>query len=52
MLLLHPRPPALALPACPAALVIMSLGALKGWKAMFGHLLAKDRLPFTGCARP
>lgn len=31
-----------------AALLIASLGALKGWKAMFGHLLSKERLPFAG----
>lgn len=34
------------LPA-PAALVSASLGALKGWKTMFGHLASRDRLPFT-----
>lgn len=31
-----------------SALLIASLGALKGWKAMFGHLLDKERLPFAG----
>ncbi|KAL4443703.1 hypothetical protein ABPG75_011440 [Micractinium tetrahymenae] len=31
-----------------SALLIASLGALKGWKAMFGHLLSKERLPFAG----
>ncbi|PSC72906.1 transport SFT2-like [Micractinium conductrix] len=31
-----------------SALLIASLGALKGWKAMFGHLLEKERLPFAG----
>ena len=41
----HPRP-------CPAALCICSLGALKGWKTMFGHLLSKERLPFAGGACP
>lgn len=31
-----------------SALCICSLGALKGWKTMFGHLLSKERLPFAG----
>jgi hypothetical protein len=31
-----------------SALCICSLGALKGWKNMFGHLLSKERLPFAG----
>ncbi|EFN58256.1 hypothetical protein CHLNCDRAFT_142195 [Chlorella variabilis] len=30
-----------------SALVSASLGALKGWKTMFGHLASRDRLPFT-----
>ena len=38
------------LPARHAALVIASLGALRGWRTMFGHLLSKDRLPFTAGA--
>ena len=33
-----------------AALVIASLGALRGWRTMFGHLLSKERLPFTAGA--
>ncbi|KAL4858460.1 Protein transport protein sft2 [Chlorella vulgaris] len=31
-----------------SALVCASLGALKGWKVMFGHLASKERLPFAG----
>ncbi len=46
-----PAPRRTALPP-PAALCICSLGALKGWKTMFGHLLSKERLPFAGGARP
>lgn len=43
---------ALLVSPCPAALCICSLGALKGWKTMFGHLLSKERLPFAGGACP
>ena len=30
-----------------SALILLSLGFLKGWKAMFGHLSSKERLPPT-----
>ena len=30
-----------------SALIIASLGALKGWREMFGHMASKERLPFT-----
>lgn len=30
-----------------SALIIASLGALKGWQAMFGHMFSKERMPFT-----
>lgn len=30
-----------------SALILLSLGFLRGWKAMFGHLSSKERLPPT-----
>lgn len=30
-----------------SALLLASLGALKGWQQMFGHMASKERLPFT-----
>jgi hypothetical protein len=30
-----------------SGLIIASLGALKGWHAMFGSMASKERLPFT-----
>jgi len=30
-----------------SALILASLGALKGWQQMFGHMASKERLPFT-----
>lgn len=30
-----------------SGLMIASLGALKGWKEMFGSMASKERLPFT-----
>ena len=30
-----------------SALILASLGALKGWREMFGHMASKERLPFT-----
>ena len=30
-----------------SALVLASLGALKGWQQMFGHMASRERLPFT-----
>ena len=30
-----------------SALILASLGALKGWQQMFGQMASKERLPFT-----
>lgn len=30
-----------------SGLIVASLGALKGWKPMLGHLVSKERLPST-----
>lgn len=30
-----------------SGLILASLGALKGWRQMAGHMTAKERLPFT-----
>lgn len=30
-----------------SALILASMGALRGWRSMFGHLASKERAPFT-----
>jgi hypothetical protein len=47
MLILSPSKFALTF-SVGSGLILASLGALKGWQQMFGHMASRERLPFTG----